>query len=108
MFKHFKVQVSLAVIASCFHFFLIIFFRIQEQLRRIKRNQEKEKLQPVKKKKEKPPNNVTVLSCFESLSFSGKNWNYDKSVDNSKSLIFCVNVNGAPSSPVVAYFPDIV
>lgn len=35
--------------------------RIQEQLRRIKRNQEKEKLQPVKKKKEKPPNNVSTL-----------------------------------------------
>lgn len=48
------------------------FFRIQEQLRRIKRNQEKEKLQPVKKKKEKPPNNVTVLSCFKSLSFFGE------------------------------------
>ena len=33
--------------------------RIQEQLRRIKRNEQKEKLQPVKKKKEKPPNNVS-------------------------------------------------
>ncbi|XP_068717944.1 transcription initiation factor TFIID subunit 1-like isoform X1 [Montipora capricornis] len=37
--------------------------RIQEQLRRIKRNQEKEKLQPVKKKKEKPPNNLKCGAC---------------------------------------------
>lgn len=39
------------------------FYRIQEQLRRIKRNQEKEKekaLQP-KKKKEKPPNSVRTF-----------------------------------------------
>lgn len=35
-------------------------FRIQEQLRRIRRNQEKEKLQPVKKKKEKPPSNISI------------------------------------------------
>ena len=41
-------------------FLLKNLFRIQEQLRRIKRNQEKEKLQPVKKKKEKPPNNVSL------------------------------------------------
>lgn len=72
MYIHFKVQVSVAVIPSCLHFFNAFVFRIQEQLRRIKRNQEKEKLQPVKKKKEKPPNNVTVLSRFKSSSFSGK------------------------------------
>ncbi|XP_048585830.1 transcription initiation factor TFIID subunit 1 isoform X2 [Nematostella vectensis] len=38
--------------------------RIQEQLRRIRRNQEKEKLQPVKKKKEKPPSTASIkLKC---------------------------------------------
>ncbi|XP_031550015.1 transcription initiation factor TFIID subunit 1-like isoform X2 [Actinia tenebrosa] len=38
--------------------------RIQEQLRRIRRNQEKEKLQPVKKKKEKPPSSISIkLKC---------------------------------------------
>ena len=43
--------------------FLCWNFRIQEQLRRIKRNEQKEKLQPVKKKKEKPPNNVSATVC---------------------------------------------
>ena len=42
-------------------------FRIQEQLRRIKRNEQKEKLQPVKKKKEKPPNNVSGTVCSQRL-----------------------------------------
>ena len=45
-------------------------FRIQEQLRRIKRNQEKEKLQPVKKKKEKPPNNVRLLTNLDGYHLS--------------------------------------
>ena len=36
-----------------FDFFFCSLFRIQEQLRRIKRNQEKEKVAPVKKKKKK-------------------------------------------------------
>ena len=35
-------------------------FRIQEQLRRIRRNQEKEKLQPAKKKKEKPLSSASI------------------------------------------------
>ncbi|KAK3745312.1 hypothetical protein QZH41_017177 [Actinostola sp. cb2023] len=38
--------------------------RIQEQLRRIRRNQEKEKLQPAKKKKEKPLSSASIkLKC---------------------------------------------
>lgn len=53
---------------SCFFNLTMVFFvcgnfRIQEQLRRIKRNEQKEKLQPVKKKKEKPPNNVSGTVC---------------------------------------------
>ena len=69
------VHLNVLAVCACSRCFLVLFMfyqlidgflvcvcgnvRIQEQLRRIKRNEQKEKLQPVKKKKEKPPNNVS-------------------------------------------------
>ena len=50
--------------------------RIQEQLRRIKRNQEKEKMQPVKKKKEKPPNNVSRMEKKQKTERENKTQNF--------------------------------
>ena len=73
------VHLNVLAVCACSRCFLVLFmwftnlstvflfvcgpFRIQEQLRRIKRNEQKEKLQPVKKKKEKPPNNVSGTDC---------------------------------------------